>query len=489
MAWYGYFAIGLVILAILALRDVLQRQHAIRRNFPILGRIRYFFEPFGAPLRQYFVTSNTEERPFDRITRSWIYQSAKAVNNTIGFGSERDKDAVGSYGLMPSLYPYMPKDETEMVCHIVLGPQREQPYLVSSWVNISAMSFGSISSRAVTALSLGARQAGCFMNTGEGGISTYHLQGGCDLIFQIGTGKFGVRDAQGCFDPDAYRRWCEYEAVKGVELKLAQGAKPGKGGMLPVAKISPEIARARGISMHEDCLSPPRHAEAANAMALLEFVEQLQKLAGKPVGIKLVVGLEGAVEELADAMQQTGIYPDWITVDGAEGGTGSAPPSFADYMGLPLYEALPVVENALIRVGLRQQVRIIASGKLVMGAPAAIAFALGADLVNTARGFMMALGCIQALQCHKNTCPTGVATQNAWLARGLVPEVKAVRVANYHRQLVHDLMACVHAMGVATPDQLHRGHACLVTQAGKKEALDHVFPYPASPHAVCPVSL
>lgn len=489
MSWFGYLGLGLGILTLLALRDIFQRQHAIRRNFPILGRIRYFFEPFGAPLRQYFVTSNTEERPFDRITRSWIYQSAKAVNNTIGFGSERDKDAVGSYGLMPSLYPYLSKDEAEAACHIVLGPERLYPYPVRSWVNISGMSFGAISSRAIEALSHGANQANCFLNTGEGGVSSYHLKGGCDLVFQVGTGKFGVRDAEGRFDPDAYRRLCEQEAVKGVELKLAQGAKPGKGGMLPASKISPEIAQTRGIRMHEDCISPPRHVEAPHAMALLEFVQQLQQLSGKPVGIKLVVGHHTAIEELADAMRESGVYPDWITVDGAEGGTGSAPPSFADYMGLPLYEALPVVDNALIRVGLRERVRIIASGKLVMGAPAAIAFALGADLVNTARGFMMALGCIQALQCHKNTCPTGIATQNPWLMRGLVPEEKAERVAHYHLHLVRDLIACVHAVGVSTPDMMQRRHACLVTQAGKKVTLDHVFPYPEKTETVYPVSV
>jgi glutamate synthase domain-containing protein 2 len=492
MAWYVYPVIGVGVvvgvLMILALWDVIQVHHSIRRNFPLIGRIRYFFEPFGPPLRQYFVTSNTEERPFDRITRSWIYQSAKSLNNTIGFGSERDKDAVGTYGLLPSLYPYLPTHEAATSCHIVLGPDRPQPFAVASWINISAMSFGAISSRAVQALSLGARQAGCFLNTGEGGVSPYHLLGGSDLIFQIGTGKFGVRDAEGHFDPELYRHWCEREEIRGIELKLSQGAKPGKGGMLPAAKISAEIANIRGIPMGQDCISPPRHREAPNAMALLEFIDELQQLGGKPVGIKLVVGLEASIEELADAMQQTGVHPDWITVDGAEGGTGSAPPSFADYMGLPLYEAIPVVENALLRVGLRQQVHIIASGKLVMGAPAAIAFALGADLVNTARGFMMALGCIQALQCHQNTCPTGVATQHPWLMRGLVTSDKATRVANYHRHLVNDLLACTHAMGVATPDELRRHHACLVTRAGSKASLDQIFPYPPGFESSAPLT-
>lgn len=478
MSWYVYLVIGVGVLVILALWDIVQVQHSIRRNFPVIGRIRYFFEPFGPPLRQYFVTSNTEERPFDRITRSWIYQSSKSLNNTIGFGSERDKDAVGAYGLLPSLYPYLPSDESETSCPIVLGPERRQPFAVPAWINISAMSFGAISSHAVQALSRGAKRAGCFLNTGEGGISPYHLVGGCDVIFQIGTGKFGVRDAAGRFDSAMYRHWCAREEIKGIELKLSQGAKPGKGGMLPAAKITTEIANIRGIPMGQDCLSPPRHLEAPNAMALLEFIDHLQQLGGKPVGIKLVVGIDASIEELADAMQETGIHPDWITVDGAEGGTGSAPPSFADYMGLPLYEGIPVVENALLRVGLRRQVRIIASGKLVMGAPAAIAFALGADLVNTARGFMMALGCIQALQCQTNTCPTGVATQNPWLMRGLVPGDKAIRVANYHHHLVDDLLACTHAMGVATPDQLRRHQACLVTRAGRKEPLDKVFPYP-----------
>jgi glutamate synthase domain-containing protein 2 len=478
MPWYGYVTVGLGLLAVLALWDVMQTHHAIRRNFPLLGRIRYFFEPLGPPLRQYFVTSDTEERPFDRITRSWVYQSAKGANNTIGFGTERDKNAVGIYGLLPSLYPYLAADEAEGRCSIVLGPERQQPHVVSSWVNISAMSYGAISARAVEALSLGARQAGCFLNTGEGGVAPYHLRGGCDLIFQIGTGKFGVRDAAGRFDADRFRRWCERQEIKGIELKLAQGAKPGKGGILPASKITAEIARIRGIPRGQDCISPPRHAEIPDAYALLEFLERLQRLGGKPVGIKLVVGADEAIDALAAAMRDSGIHPDWITVDGAEGGTGSAPPSFADYMGLPLYESLPVVENALLRAGVRHKVRLIASGKLVMGAPAAIAFALGADLVNTARGFMMALGCIQALQCHTNTCPTGVATQNPWLSRGLVPAEKARRVASYHARLVQDLLACTHAVGVARPDQLRRSHACLVSRAGSKQPLDHIFPYP-----------
>lgn len=479
MPGYGYVAIGCGLLLSLVLWDIVQVRHAIRRNFPLLGRIRYLFEPLGPPLRQYFVTSDTEERPFDRITRSWVYQSAKGVNNTIGFGTERDKATVGTYGLLPSLYPYLALDEADTSCHIILGPERAQPYVVPAWVNISAMSYGAISARAVEALSLGAARAGCFLNTGEGGVSPYHLQGNCDVIFQIGTGKFGVRDADGHFDADRFRRWCERREIKGIELKLSQGAKPGKGGILPGGKVTAEIARIRGIALGQDCISPPRHVEIPHAVALLEFLDHLQRLGGKPVGIKLVVGTDEAIEELADAMQASGIYPDWITVDGAEGGTGSAPPSFADYMGLPLYEALPVVENALIQVGLRDKVRIIASGKLVMGAPAAVAFALGADLVNTARGFMMALGCIQALQCHTNRCPTGVATQNPWLSRGLVPAEKAVRVATYHDRLVHDLVACTHAVGVATPDQLRRHHACLVTQAGRKQSLDRIFPYPS----------
>ncbi len=474
--------IGLGVLALLiglALWDIVQPQHAIRRNFPLIGRIRYLFEPLGAPLRQYIVTSNTEERPFDRITRSWVYQSSKDVNNTIGFGSERDKGEVGAFGLLPSMYPYVPKSDEDIQCDIVLGPDRAQPYAVPSWINISAMSFGSISARAVEALSIGAKQAGCFLNTGEGGVSEYHLRGGCDLVYQLGTGKFGSRGEDDQFDPDRFRRVCERDEVKAIELKLSQGAKPGKGGMLPAIKVTEEIAQARGIPIGKDCMSPSCHPEAKDASSLLEYVRRLQDLAGKPVGIKLCLGWEGEIEELVARMAELDICPDWITIDGAGGGTGSAPPSFADYMGIPLYEAIPVVEDALLRFGLRQRVPIIGSGKLVMGAPAAIAFALGADLVNTARGFMFSLGCIQALQCHENTCPTGVATQSAWLQRGLVPTAKGERAATYHKNLMKDLLAVTHAVGVPTPNLLRRYHACLVTEASSKQSLDTVFPYPA----------
>jgi glutamate synthase domain-containing protein 2 len=474
---------------VLSLIDFLQTGNTIRRNFPFIGRFRFIFEDLGPFMRQYFVNADTEGRPFDRIVRHWVYEAAEQGNTNIGFGTERDKDAIGALGLLPSAYPYVAAGEvgvghgTDMEdgpssCDIVLGPDRKHPYTVRSWVNISAMSYGSLSKAAIRSLSHGAAQAGCYLNTGEGGVSPHHLEGGCDLVFQIGTGKFGVRDEDGNFDPAKFERWCAHPNVKAIELKISQGAKPGKGGILPAAKVSEEIAAIRGVKPHRSVHSPPRHPEAPDAASLLRFVAYLQDLGGLPVGIKMAMGPDAEVEALVAKMVELGLHPDWITVDGAEGGTGAAPPSFADYMGVPLYEAIPVVEDALLRHGLRDKVRIIASGKLIMGAPAAIACALGADLINNARGFMLALGCIQALKCHTNGCPTGIATQNAYLQRGIVPEAKAERVAHYAHTFEKDLLSCTHAVGIARPDRLRRHHAAMVVAPGRKDPLDQLYPYP-----------
>ena len=474
---------GLAVLAALiaiALFDFFQTENTVRRNFPLIGRARFLFEEMGPLLRQYLTNADTEGRPFDRIVRHWIYEASEGGQTTIGFGTEREKGELGAFGLLPSLYPLSGSDDPHAGgCHVVLGPERKEPYAVRSWVNISAMSYGSLSKAAIRSLSHGAARANCFLNTGEGGVSPHHLEGGCDLVFQIGTGKFGVRDSSGRFDPEAFRRWCAHPNVKAIELKLSQGAKPGKGGILPADKVTEEIASIRLVEAGKTVHSPPSHPEAPDARSLVEFVARLQDMGGLPVGIKMAVGNDAQVDELAEAMVAVGAHPDWIAVDGGEGGSGATPPSFADYMGLPLYEALPVVENALIKNGLRQDVRIIAAGKLVMGAQAAIACSLGADLVSSARGFMLAIGCIQALRCHENNCPTGVATHNPYLQRGLVPEVKADRVAHYHKAFVKDFLDCTRAVGVETPDRLRRHHAALVLSPGKKDPLETLYPYPS----------
>lgn len=487
-AMWFLIVLGIVIL-VLAIWDFVQQENTVRRNFPVVGRLRYLFEDLGPFARQYFTNADTEGRPFDRIVRHWVQEAAEGGNTNIGFGTERDKDAVGALGLLPSAFPYMTAKQggvghggggidAASACDVVLGPERAQPFVVRSWVNVSAMSYGSLSAAAIRALSLGAAEAGCYLNTGEGGVSPHHLHGECDLVFQIGTGKFGVRDAHGDFDPELFKKWCAHPRVKAIELKISQGAKPGKGGILPASKVSQEIARIRGVEPHQSVHSPPRHPEAPDAASLVRFVARLQELGGIPVGIKLALGADEELDELVAAMVTVGAYPDWIAVDGAEGGTGAAPPSFADYMGVPLYEAIPVVENALLRHGLRSQVRIIASGKLIMGAPAAIACALGADIVNNGRGFMLAVGCIQALKCHTNTCPTGVATQNPYLQRGLVPSVKGEQVARYAKIFQEDLINCTHAVGVARPDHLRRHHAAMVVTPGRKDPLDTLYPYP-----------
>ena len=474
---------------VLGVADVLQTGNTIRRNFPFIGRFRFVFEDLGPFMRQYFVNADTEGRPFDRIVRHWVYEASEKGNTNIGFGTERDKDAVGALGLLPSAFPYVARGGGEVgdghggtddasACSIVLGPERPEPFTVRSWINVSAMSYGSLSREAIRSLSHGAARARCYLNTGEGGVSPHHLEGGCDLVFQIGTGKFGVRDSSGRFDPERFQRWCAHPSVKAIELKVSQGAKPGKGGILPARKVTPEIAEIRGVTPHQSVHSPPRHPEAPDAASLVRFVARLQELGGIPVGIKMAMGPDEEVDALVAAMVEVGAYPDWIAVDGAEGGTGAAPPSFADYMGLPLYEAIPVVENALLRYGLRDRVRIIAAGKLIMGAPAAIACALGADLINNARGFMLALGCIQALKCHTNGCPTGIATHNAYLQRGIVPEAKAERVAHYAEVFEKDLLACTHAVGVVRPDRLRRHHAAMVVAPGRKDPLDRLYPYP-----------
>ncbi len=476
----GFLAL---VVAIIAVRDLTQRQHAVTRNFPVIGHFRYFFEEMGQPLRQYFFAGDLEERPYNRVTRSWIYASAKGQNNMLGFGSQVDHNEPGRMHIVPSMYPTLkdaPAGDDDLPRPKVIGARRAQPYQPRRFANISGMSYGSLSPNAVRALSRGAKMAGCYMSTGEGSLSPYHVEGGADILYQIGPAKFGCRTADGEFDDEKAAAIIALPQVKMVEIKLAQGAKPGKGGMLPKEKITKEIAEIRGIPMGVDCQSPNRFEEFDDAASLLDFVERVRRLTGKPVGLKMVVGTASEVDELCREIRKRGDGPDFIAVDGNEGGSGAAPLALADYVGLPVADALIAVDNALRREGLRNDVVLIAAGKIATGGDVATHLALGADLVHIGRGFLFSIGCIQALRCHTNTCPTGVTTQNQWLQSGLDPTDKGVRVHNYALALERDLQMITHACGLTHPGQLHRGHVVMNVSPGVRKSLDHLFPYPAS---------
>ena len=473
-------ALLLLGLAAIAVRDLTQKKHAVTRNFPVIGHLRYLFEELGQPLRQYFFSSDLEERPYNRVTRSWVYASAKGQNNFVGFGSQIDHNEIGRMHILPSMYPTLKTQSGDLPQPRVIGRRRREPYHPKRFANISGMSFGALSPNAVRALSRGAKLSGCYLGTGEGSISRYHLEGDCDLLYQIGPAKFGCRTPDGKFDDDKAARILALPQVKMVEIKLAQGAKPGKGGVLPKEKITKEIAEIRGIPMGQDCHSPNRFEEFDDAGSLLDFVARVRSLTGKPIGLKMVVGSSSEVEELCSEIRTRGDGPDFIAVDGKEGGTGAAPLALADYVGLPLVDALTTVDNARRRHGLRDDVTLIASGQIATGGEMATHIALGADLVHIARGFMFSLGCIQALQCHTNKCPTGVATQNRWLQSGLDPADKGVRVMNYSLALERDLQMITHACGLHHPSELRRGHLIVNVAPGVRKSLVELFPYPSS---------
>ncbi|MEL7310950.1 MAG: FMN-binding glutamate synthase family protein [Pseudomonadota bacterium] len=477
-------AIGFAMLAIVVLYviDVTQTQHAIRRNFPVIGRLRYWFEHLGQFFRQYFYALDREEMPFNRAQRSWVYRAAKGEDNTVAFGSTLHADRVGAAMLINSPYPVLDADG-DPIQSIVFGADCEHPYETAALFGISAMSYGAISRPAVQALSAGAAEAGIWLNTGEGGLSPYHLEGGADLVFQIGTAKYGVRDERGNFCEGRYRQLMAHDAVKMCELKLAQGAKPGKGGILPAAKVNREVAEIRGISLGQDSISPNRHVEIANDDELLDFVERLRAIGGKPVGIKIVVGGHGSFERLLQRINDRGLQsaPDFITVDSGDGGTGAAPMSLMDNMGLTIEQSLPMVIDALEAHGLRKRIRVIASGKLINPVDVAWALSAGADCVQSARGFMLALGCIQAMQCNKNTCPTGITTHDRKLQRGLVPEDKARRVARYAKGMHKELETIAHACGVSEPRQLTREHCAIVQDDGLAVDLATLYDKSAKP--------
>ncbi len=474
------FLVGVAALTVLYmyLADVTQTKQAIRRNYPVVGRFRYLFEHMGEFFRQYFFSQDREEMPFNRAQRSWVYRAAKNVDSTIAFGSTRPLNQPGDVVFLNCLFPTLTEDAAPVSTLTFGAEYAATPYTTNSLFNISGMSFGAISVPAVRALSIGAKRAGIWMNTGEGAISPYHLEGGCDVVFQIGTAKYGVRDEQGQLSDDKLRDVAALKTVKMFEIKMSQGAKPGKGGILPGGKVTPLIAETRGIPVGEDSISPNGHVDIRNVNELLDMIVRVREVTGKPVGFKTVVGNIGWLDDLCLAIQTRGLQvaPDFITVDSADGGTGAAPQSLMDYMGLPIKRSLPLVVDKLVEYGLRSRIKVIASGKLINPGEVAWALCMGADVVTSARGFLFSLGCIQALQCNRNTCPTGITTHNPDLQRGLVVADKAERVACFARNMVYEVGVIAHSCGVREPRQLNRNHAQLINATGIPVPMTEAFP-------------
>lgn len=446
-----WFFVFVTPLALLWIYDVFQKKRTILRNFPVLGHMRYLLEFIRPEIQQYFIANDEDERPYNREIRSIIYQRAKGVRDTVPFGTERNILETGYSWVLHSMDP---KHISEVEPRIIVGgPDCKKPYSASR-LNISAMSFGSLSANAIMALNKGAKIGGFAHNTGEGGLSPYHLQGG-DVTFQIGTAYFGCRDEQGRFDESEFTKEATREEVKMIEIKLSQGAKPSHGGILPAAKLTEEIARVRKVKMGQDVLSPAAHSEFNSPIGLLQFVKRLRDASGgKPTGFKLCLGRRDEFLGICKAMLETNILPDFISVDGAEGGTGAAPLEFTNHVGEPLEEGLVFVHNALVGINLRDKIRIICSGKIATGFDLVEHIALGADICNAARAMMMAVGCVQSKQCNANTCPTGVATQNKRLQRGLVVDEKKFRAATYHKNTMRSFLEIVGAMGLTNPSQL-----------------------------------
>ena len=475
------FAVGMgvAVVTVIFIIDVRQTRDAVRRNYPVLGRFRYLFSMLGEFFRQYFFAMDREEMPFNRAERDWIERSSKNVDNTVAFGSTRSLSPVGTTIFVNCPFPTLTEHAVAMV-PMLIGPYSRNPYNAPSFFNISGMSYGALSTPAVRALSKGAKLAGCWYNTGEGGLSSHHLEGGCDIVFQIGTAKYGVRDKEGNLDADKLREAAAHEQVKMFELKLSQGAKPGKGGILPAAKVTEEIAAIRGIPAGEASISPNRHPEIDNISDLLDVIEKIREISGKPVGFKSVFGNFEWLEEICLEIHARGIEsaPDFITVDSGDGGTGAAPMPLMDNVGLPVRESLPLVSDVLHKYRLRERIRTISSGKLVNPSEVAWAIATGADFVTSARGFMFALGCIQSLKCNKNTCPTGVTTHNPRLQKGLNPADKSVKVANYCKKLIQEVQIISHSCGVVRPRLMNREHVRIVQSDGKSTPMDVLYPRP-----------
>ena len=477
--WLFYLlAAILFILVWIFVHDVSQKRHAIQRNYPVIGHFRYMFENMGEYFRQYWFAGDREELPFNRATRAWVYRTAKGLGGMLGFGSTNDLKQPGSIIFVNAAYPILEEEFTE-IAPVIIGPDCKYPFEAKSVFNISGMSYGALSAAAVRALSKGAASAGIWMNTGEGGLSPYHLEGGCDLIFQVGTAKYGVRDEFGNLSDEKLR--LVSEQVKAFEIKLSQGAKPGRGGVLPAAKVTAEIAAIRGIPQGQVSSSPNRHKEIHSADDLLDMVNHIREVTGRPVGFKTVLGSDQFPTDLCEAILKRGIEqaPDFITVDGGEGGTGAAPQILADHMGLPITESLPILVDTLTKYGLRERVKVVASGKLVHSAKVAWALCTGADFVVSARGFMFSLGCVQSMQCHKDTCPTGITTHSKYRQRGLVVPEKAKRVSEYAHWMNYEVNTLAHSCGLGNAREFKREHIRIVQSPGISLPLDMIHPYQA----------
>jgi glutamate synthase domain-containing protein 2 len=453
-------------LTLLGLFDLMQRSHAVRRNYPIIGNLRWLFESVRPEIRQYLIEGENEEAPFSRSQRSLVYRRSKNEGSELAFGTLLDVYENGYEFMAHSTRPAPPADPESFRIPIG-GSQCEKPYSASIF-NISAMSFGSLSANAILALNKGAKLGNFAHDTGEGSISRYHREHGGDLIWELGSGYFGCRTADGNFDPAGFKERASADQVKMIEIKLSQGAKPGHGGILPASKVTEEISAARGVPMGEDCLSPARHRAFSTPLEMMSFITELRTLSGgKPVGFKLCLGHPWEFMGIVKAMRETGVIPDFIVVDGAEGGTGASPLEFSNHIGVPLREGLLFVHNTLVGAGLRNQIRIGAAGKVVSAFDIACLMALGADWTNAGRGFMFAVGCIQSLTCNTNTCPTGVATQDPTRQRALVVGDKAQRVYNFHRNTLRALSELIAAAGLEHPSEIRPHH--LVRRVGNSE--------------------
>jgi glutamate synthase domain-containing protein 2 len=484
LAWWVWIVLVLIIIA---LRDIFQKKRTIQHNFPVVGHLRYILESIGPEVRQYFVANNREELPFNRRQRAWVYASSKKENNFQGFGTDQDMATPGYILIKPAMLPFrLPENHINLAepstipCAKVIGLAngRKKPFRPFSIVNLSGMSYGSLSSPAVQSMNLGAMKFGAYHNTGEGSLSPYHCNG-ADVIVNIGTAYFGVRDEKGNFSIDKLVEMTTKHAfIKAIELKLSQGAKPGKGGVLPAAKITKEISEIRKIPMGVDVISPASHSAFTNIDEMLAFIELMADNTGLPVGIKSAVGKLEMWEELAEKMVKTGKGPDFITIDGGEGGTGAAPPAFADHVSLPFTFAFSKIYKIFQKHNLSDKIVFIASGKLGFPANAIMAFAMGADLINVAREAMLSIGCIQAQVCHTNRCPTGVATNNKWLQSGIDPTLKSERMYNYFKTLNKEILELTHACGYEHPCQLTMDDVDIgMSDQNKSQSLEACYGY------------
>ena len=474
LLWLYILVIPVILVGVM---DLTQTKHSLKRNFPVIGRMRWWAEWMRPKVYQYFIESDTSGAPYNRLSRNVIYQRAKKVNDTTPFGTQLNVYEPGYEWLNHSINPLPLESGDQDPRVLVGGPDCKQPYSASIF-NISAMSFGSLSKNAIMALNGGAKMGGFAHNTGEGGLSPYHLQPGGDIIWQIGTGYFGCRNADGTFNGDAFAERAKYPNVKMIEIKLSQGAKPGHGGILPASKVTDEIAKIRLVEKGKDVISPSYHRAFSTPLELVHFIKKLRDLSeGKPIGFKLCIGQKNQFIAICKAMIKTGIMPDFITVDGGEGGTGAAPIEFSNSVGMPLREALAFVYDCLHGFGIKRHIKIIASGKVHTGFDLVKNFSLGADMCNGARAMLLAVGCIQALECNNNTCPTGVATQNPKLVNGLNVEDKKVRAFNYHHQTVHAAVELMRAAGIKHPDNLHRSHIYRRVSANQIQTYAEMYPY------------